>query len=763
MTSLPIDSAGGTLLLNRFELVVPPGVLGDPIDTVAKELPLQTDGQPSQAAEIAQDLDDTRFRPMGPAYRFEAPFLSALPMTLTLSYEDSEIPGGFDPQNLAVLVRMESIGDTFEEEQENTADLTVLFGPMPSQVDQQNHEVSIDVYGPGTFQVVAQAQPLEVYEGGAASGQSHSTLVTEQDAGIQLHTLPTCPPSPELSRIIWVDPAPPHWTPVQKDQYIQRIFDGLDCAYHHLITLQGFVNPDKPPTVLLKNTKKHVAYFAVGSFVTILDPYKIDPYKVPPDFKHPVETVIVHEYFHSIQYWGSNAAQVYKADPIEYELWFDDNTWFREGTAGWAQDIVYDDCNTGHYRAPSGERFMYPLNIGKTARSADHYETIAFWKWLETKHTGAVRTIMDDHRDRTHHSFSPLIIIKNATPARYLESLVTEYPHLDFLEFVTDALYWKDFDTDETTHYYDLWGSERLGSPNELPAGLQTPEHTVELSAGAPGDSPTNKLTIPYTVLYSLSSTVYTLKSVGLSGRLHLEFEKPDDPNDWDLVGAVINRSDNKQTNLLDFSTDQEVILDVCPGSEIIVIITDPRFEPYYDNLAFAAGNLKVWMETSVVLDFEDLRIADATLHYWGTTVTEDGFDVNTTNADGFPIPGILTTGTLHPLFPGSTGIGILQIDTHLTMTHQGLHKFDLVSAKVTESQVTIPPSAYPFFAVGYKSDGSTVSAWYWADSGQVAYITVEFSALFTDLVSATFIDYSGPGSGGIVFDDITLRYSGCP
>jgi hypothetical protein len=757
MASLPIDSAGGTLLLNRFELVVPPGVLGDPIDTVVKELPLQTDGQPSQAAEIAQDLDDTRFRPMGPAYRFEAPFLSDMPMTLTLSYEDSEIPSGFDPQNLAVLVRMESIGDTFDEE-EDTADWIVLFGPMPSQVDQLNHEVSIDVYGPGTFQVVAQAQPLEVSQGGAAAaGQAQTTLAAEQDAAMQLQTLPTCPTSPQTSFVIWVDPVPATWTPGQKDQYNQRIHKALDCAYHHLVTLRGFVDPNIPPTVLIKKTEEFLATTSPRSLLITLDPNR-----VPPDSNMPVETIIVHEYFHTIQHWCSNELNVGKVNLHEAIQVYKDNRWFREGTAGWAQDIVYDDCNTGHYHAPQGERFMRPLNISGAVRKNDYYETVAFWKWLETKRPGAVRRIMDDHRARTHTLIKP--IVKNTTATRYLTSLDAEDPNLSFLEFATDALYWKDFETDEITNDEDLWGSKGLGSPLELPPDLQTPGYTVELSAGAPGDSPTNKLTLAYKVLRYLSSAVCTLKSVGLHGRLHLDFEKPDDPNDRVFEAAVISRSDNKQTDLLNFETDQEVTRDVCPDSEIVVIITDPLLvSPPLQPAPCGTGNLKVWMETSVVLDFEDLRIADATLHYWGTIVTEDGFDVNTTNADGFPIPGILTTGTLHPDFPGSTGIGVLQIDTHLTITHQGSQKFDLVSVKVTEGYVTIPPSAYPFNVVGYKADGSTVSAWYWADSGQVAYITVEFSALFTNLVSATFIDYSGPGSGGIVFDDITLRYSGCP
>jgi len=306
----------------------------------------------------------------------------------------------------------------------------------------------------------------------------------------------------------------------------------------------------------------------------------------------------------------------------------------------------------------------------------------------------------------------------------------------------------------QITNEKDLWGSQRLGSPLELPADLRTAQYTHELSPGGPGSSEDNKLTIPYTVLNHLSSSVFTVKSVGLAGQVHLEFEKPDDPNDQQLVGAVILRVDNDQTDLLDFHTAQEVTLSMCPGSEIVVIITDPRWQPPSASLSFASGNVHVWTDVDVVLDFEHLRIDDDWYHYWGNTVIEDGFTLFS------PSGNIATWGTLSPNFRGdSTGIYISP-GFVAELTALGSQTLDLVSVDLAEQCTYTVPHTWYMGVTGYKPDGSEVSTMIWAWDDECGYATFSLDSRFTNLVMVAFEDFSHPTR--IHIDNITIRYSGC-
>ena len=106
--------------------------------------------------------------PFGPSFKFDASFVSNVPLPLTLTYQVSDIPSGFEASNIAILIqqtaRKGSLGGSPTENP-----FQDMFALIPAAVNQQEHTVGISTFGGSnfggaTFQLCALAKPLEVYE-----------------------------------------------------------------------------------------------------------------------------------------------------------------------------------------------------------------------------------------------------------------------------------------------------------------------------------------------------------------------------------------------------------------------------------------------------------------------------------------------------------------------------------------------------------------------------------------------------------------------
>ncbi|OEU64979.1 MAG: hypothetical protein BBJ57_09060 [Desulfobacterales bacterium PC51MH44] len=579
---LEVGPEGGMLRFDRFEVTVPPDVLAEPVEISVTELP-------SQAEEVAKDLDPARAQPIGPAFQFEAPFFSNEPLTLSLSYDENDIPPGFEAQNLAILIRLKGYPEFFGSMSMRESPI-VMFVPLPAQVDEQNRKVQVHIFAGGTFQIVALAEPLEVFEVASLDTKpqhlfkrafARLMMLLNPFSVKEAIAQPQVPLNP-FRVIFWEVPA--NWTLTDRDKFKADILAGLNSAYQKLVLEKGFPAPLAQVTVHVRKIPGlHMAEVSSWSPLYIV----IDPFKEPIK---PIQSLMAHEYFHVIQMWNSN--YIFVSDQVYF-----DNEWFEEGTADWAMDEVFDNVS-GHYNAPTGERFHAPLNTNDPSYTEETYETVAFWKWLETKAPGSIRAMIEHHRSLTHSSISSLGLIKNMKEARYLDSLTYLHPDLNFLMFVTDALYWKNFEKDESD-LLDLWGL--LGDPKDVPEDLHAPEYIFTLEKCGPGDGEANKLKIPYTVYSHLAADVFIIDTwegeEALSGTLHVEFEKPDGPTAQEFVAAVILRDTHKQKLVKKLSTTREVTFGFGPGSEVVVIIVDPQWKAPFQPDPFGYGDVNVWVE----------------------------------------------------------------------------------------------------------------------------------------------------------------------
>jgi hypothetical protein len=582
--TIDIGSEGGTLQLGSFEVVIPPGFLPYNITLAVTELP-------SQAYEVSQQLDPARYHPISLAYKFSVPFLSNEPLTLSLAYQDNEIPEGFEAQNLAVLVRIVGYPEYFDSE---CPEEIIRFVPLPAQVNQTDRIVQTEIYGSGTFQIVALDAPLPQESTVATSPSITNSSATE-------HVLAEATQTLDHFRVLFME-APSSWTLEDRNQFQSQILEGLNAAYDKLVVEKGFTAPTATVWVYAKidSESENLAHtFASDPLRIMVDPSKWEKDPNTGVFyggELSLRNTMVHEYFHLIQNWNSNFGQIAANLQTRIHL---KNRWFVEGTAEWATDEVYD-TTTPNYHAPTGERFRDPVNT--SSGGTYPYETVVFWKWLEERSPGSILAIIEDHNNKTHSHVSASIRIANNVPATYLESLMAVHPDLNFVQFAMEALYWKNFDVDETGEY-DLWGSDKLGPPENVPQSFRNFDKLVLLQEGGDGDGIQNKKTVGFSVRKYLAVDHYIIKNEEtgqLCGTLVIEFEKPPHPDSEEVQATVFDLDTHEEKRIPDLSTTYIKTMPFCGNSEVLVLILDPRWLDEYETYA-SWGKINVWVQDIIV------------------------------------------------------------------------------------------------------------------------------------------------------------------
>jgi hypothetical protein len=324
---------------------------------------------------------------------------------------------------------------------------------------------------------------------------------------------------------------------------------------------------------------------------------EIDPLQT----KGVLNSLVGHEFFHVVQRWCNNLPSYF--EHALQDRWFIEggsyfehalqDRWFIEGGSEWARDVVYDGV-VGDYKSPKPERLQTQLNLPSEQPSEPEaylYETVVFWKWLEARHAGTLATMAHLQRAATHTTLGPKADIENAFKTSWMDSFKAAQPAVAFHRFFEDALWNKDFDTDEQGTG-DLWNT--LGAPEELADAYRKNEYTLKKDGA--GDGEGNLEQVHYLVASHLAAEGVVFKnSTGadaLRGTLHLKFA-PTSPH---LFAAAVIHDDTLES-IMDVSAGEEIKVPFGDGDEVFVLVSDPRFLPA-DKTQTAAGIVEVWVDS---------------------------------------------------------------------------------------------------------------------------------------------------------------------
>ncbi len=571
--TVSVGPVGGFLHTGRFTIIVPPGAVDGVITLSVVELPTQT-------ASLSKRPGMQQYRPIGPAYQFEASRFPAHLLNVSIAFDSKEIPEQYGIENLAVVKQISVYAEDFSKAAARAPGVTVEMN-VPLPVTVYEHEVVFSADANATFQLVVAAERPAAHPCSYEYDPIHPYFIYTK---------------PNEMLCDWIE-VPPGLTSDGKLSVEKSITRTVRDASNFFYD-RGFFYPfdltlasalPEAITVKLESTANPDSCASVDPDETLT--INVDPFKLV-DGTCDVRAAIAHEYFHLVQL--SNLNSISKDTSTLAE-----NRWFLEGTAKWAEDAFMESVNdNGKYFAPTGDRFLESLNMPTTSGDKRAYQTVAFWKWLEEKvEAGLIaKIIADAGKDSfsqfwsaSHSSTGPVVIgpgglTLHETPFRilYLDEFNKVAPlTLSFLDFVASSLYWKDYDDNETGPN-DIWSDTYLGSAfGKLTSYFTSPstDHAVrQLKKGGDGDGEARAITIPAIITRHLSGNAYQIANAtgpdALVGRLNIEFSS----SVSGLSAAIISQGiANEITVNLDISP-QTVKIPFFPDDEIIIIVADRLF-----------------------------------------------------------------------------------------------------------------------------------------------------------------------------------------
>jgi len=539
-TSATIDETGGTASQGAAQITVPAEVAPEPVVVELTELP-------SMQADAERLLRIGQFTALGSAYQVSTPLKTSIAIDIAVT--DSEAVGKA-PEDLAWLVRYVARPVPRPDDPDILSRAPLAsYGLVPvTQVDEDG-TVHGEIFGRKRFQLVTLAEPMIVdsFEVEAATPAAKSSTATKA-------------PNVPLVITVFNEVLDPGWEAVGA-----VIHSAIDEIYKVLVGQKHFVPPSGTLTIIVGEMKnpKYKGYVMVNDFNTIYLNYTMFD-------SDKISKVLAHEFFHLIQNYGSNQAsrsgQTRQRDP-----------WFKEGTAEWACDEVFDD-SLDYYHATTWRRFEVPLNQ-EGYKDANEYRTVGFWKWAESVESDIISNVIADKFLLTHKFSGPNSIIENSIATDYLTSLMTIWQDVDFLQYTHAARYQKDFDTGENRKG-ELWdGEPYLGPPKKVYAD---PSKLGEIEAGIAGDSEDNPLTIPFNLKQHLTADVHRVGSPNLEGDLHIRLPNTGSaPIEAEIL--ILDRETGEVEDVMiapnlangpvdfvskDFDSDKEAVL----------LIVDPRW-----------------------------------------------------------------------------------------------------------------------------------------------------------------------------------------
>ena len=552
-----IGNEGGTVMLGDASITVPSGYLPE-------SLPFTLTKKKSFTEDATYTLDPAAYQPMGVAYQLDTPLRSSVPLTLTIYYDAQKIPTGYDAANLGVVQRVTGYPERLAGNERSTREPEVRYLTMPAVVSPDTGAVAFELFGSGIYQLVAMSEPVDTYRFTIGGAQANGSSRAGE-------------PEFEIAHL-----KPPAVDPVGFNTLVEEAIRAAYAKYQSM----GFTLPKGLVRILTVEFSDPLEYGSVPPE----DPLRIElNYRLAtPD---AIRITVSHEYFHCIQYFNSNL--------VSTETFWDEDTWFVEGSADWAADEVYDAI-PGHYDAPTAARFKTSLDAIPSPN--DGYDTIAFWKWLEAKNPGTMRSIFDQQRLIT--SREPVSVlwvgVINTNATSYEASLREVRPNVPFLLFFRSSLFHKDYEQDEILvdgTNEDLWGPHKLGPPRKLAPGLPEAGRITTLRKGEPGESEENPRSVDYVLDQKLATDVFAIRNTpgenALEGTLHVKFE-PDTYIDYEA--AVIAYKD---TSVVDESTvtvfgtgDATTTVAFDQDTEVAVIVVNPN----WNDTGRGTSQCEVWV-----------------------------------------------------------------------------------------------------------------------------------------------------------------------
>jgi PKD repeat protein len=550
-TSGTVDESGGSVSQGACTVTVPGGLAPEAFSIELTELPsMQT------AAEDGFGLDG--FEAFGSA--FDVSTLAKSSEAFDLAVREPEIVGA-DPSKLAWLVR--ELGTPLPPG--NSSSPAVSPAPLagyllvPVTGLDADGTARAEIFGSKRLQLVRLSEPLQV-----DSRASEASVV------------PKAVPGLAITMVIRHAP-----TKMSASEYFDAVEAGVTKSYEVLIDDMGFFWPQKSLTVYVGRINRDWDGFIT---MTGRDTINLNHTLASAD---DIKKVVAHEFFHLIQNQNSNRMSLVVS--------FAKDQWSKDGTACWAMDEVFDEIRNNYHATPHA-RFGIPL---LQELSDDYpyeaYQTVAFWKWAESKKPKIIKDILVDRYLTTHQTKQGLpILIENFVIIDHLTSLKKLWPGIDFLEFAYDALYVKDFDTEEKLKD-ELWwpdkGSPYLGLPKVVEARAN-----VVLQPGQ-GDSEATARVLELQVRPHLTADVLEVESAGVTGVLHVQFPVVSAALDARVFTIDAATNALEDTSIVrDLSMKQaDLTFPFDPDKKAEIIVIDPKWT-YTSDTNPVKGLIKIWI-----------------------------------------------------------------------------------------------------------------------------------------------------------------------
>jgi PKD repeat protein len=555
-SSTSVDEAGGEVSQGSGAVSVPAGIAPDTFTLALTELP-------SMQAGAERAFGTERFTVLGSAYDAVMPLKAGAPIDMAVT--DPEAIGK-DPSDFAWLIRTVSVPEPPSSETSPLHSGAPLADYMLVPVTEVDTDGTVhgEIYGNTRFQLVRLVAPLDVEF--AAPAQ------------LALKAVPT----PFVITVF--NDAP---TGIDKDAFTSAVFTGVTQSHDVLVSQRGFVGPKGTITVVVGKLKDPSS----RGHVSIFDHQTIH-LNHSLESTDEVKKTVAHEFFHLIQNLNSNT--------VSKGLNHKRDAWFKEGTASWAMDEVFDSIRDTYY-ATTWKRFEVPLLQMATSADSDvAYQTVAFWKWAEANNATIIRRIIEDRFLQSHTSVVGLShVIENLANVDYLSSLTALWATADFLEYAYDARYLKDFDTQEDREG-ELWW-EDTANPEARPF-LGPPKVVYEqdkkvVSKGA-GDSETNPVRLAIELKRHLTADVQLVENVDLVGTLHVRFPVLQAPLDARVI--VLDRTTNDLEDsytVRDLSIEHvDVQTSFDPDEKAVIFVADPSWSYAADATPITA-KVQVWVD----------------------------------------------------------------------------------------------------------------------------------------------------------------------
>ena len=552
-----IGADGGAVSQGACTVTVPAGTVTESMSVEVTELPSM---EPASERKFEAD----RFEALGSAFEVSMTLKSTTAMDIAV--QDPQAVG-LDASELAWLVRNLSRPHPEADELDSTVSPALLanYHLLPVTRLDADGTARGDIYGHRRMQLVRMAAPLDV---------AREEAVAEKAVASPLIVTSFAHQPTKLSR----------------DAYQTAVREGLNMAHAVFALGKGYLGPE---AIVVSVTKLKPG---VAGTVNVVDHDLIElSYAIETAAR--VKKAVAHEYFHLVQNMHRN-----RASGLFY---FDQDGWFAEGTASWAMDEVFDEIAglDDYYFAPKQERFWKPLTaLTNKASPTDTYQTVAFWKWAEAKNPGIIKTILEDQFSLTHTggigSKGP---IENLDWVDFLTSFKQKWSDADFLEFVYNARYLKDYDKEETKPG-ELWSDDstrpRLHGPKWVLAEVDA--NMARRTSSAPnstGDAEDNPTIAQFTLVPPLTAHVTKLTNFDLTGALHVRFPKTSRALDGRVVIIEAGSGDFVGMDTVrDLSKEHgDVTMDFDPNKEAIVLVVDPEWT-YPTSTPATVGDVKAWV-----------------------------------------------------------------------------------------------------------------------------------------------------------------------